>query len=219
MREDLHQILLAEIESQVERLFENERLRAVATGKEFGEVPYLGDFFMVGYPPLFSHIKRQVCRALAAREWFRQHAPPWAPELPLSSSDIGKLIRSKSPAIALVGYFAASLAACNWDIEKHPAFQIYAAGAMASEFAPTRIRTDPKLLKEFSPRELAGVGEGLIWGLSDRRVNFMYELIRSEEHLRRCGMATAAKEMRGMIEQVGGMKLDKVLADFLDART
>jgi hypothetical protein len=218
MREDVSKLCMVEIESHVERLFEMLKSTADRVGERFAFLPYLDDPYQPAYEPLIPHLQRQVCAALVARQWFQQHAPSWAPELPLCSVEIEKLVRSKSPAIALVGYFAASLAACNWDIEKHPPFQIYAAGAMGSEFAPTRIRADPKLTKKFPPRKLPEIGEALIFGLSNRRLEFMHALMRSEEHLRRCGIAEAAKEMRGLIEQLGGVKLDKELADFLDSQ-
>jgi hypothetical protein len=218
MREDVSKLCMVEIESHVERLFEMLKSTADRVGEQFAFLPYLDDPYQPAYEPLIPHLQRQVCAALVARQWLQQHAPPSSPELPLSSTDIEKLVRSKSPAIALVGYFAASLAACNWDIEKHPPFQIYAAGAMGSEFAPTHIRADPKLAKEFPPRKLPEIGEALIFGLFDRRLEFMHALMRSEEQLRRCGIAEAAKEMRGLIEQLGGVKLDKELADFLDSQ-
>src|SRR5262249_34544581 len=219
MREDLHKILAAEIEQHVADAFEVLKLTAARVGERYAFLPYLDDPYQPECETLIPHYQRQVCAALAAREWFRQHAPPWSPELPLSSSDIEKLVRSKSPAIALIGFFAASLAACNWDIEKHPTFQVYAAGVMACEFAPTHIRTDPKLLKEFPPRELSGIGQGLIWGLSDRTLEFTQGLMRSEEDLRRCGLSEDAKQMRAVIQQILGAKLDKEIADFLDRRT
>jgi hypothetical protein len=218
MRDDVFKLCMIEIESHVERLFEMLKSTADRVGEQFAFLPYLDDPYQPAYEPLIPHLQRQVCAALVARQWFQQHAPPSSPELPLSSTDIEKLVRSKSPAIALVGYFAASLAACNWDIENHPPFQIYAAGAMGSEFAPTRIRTDPKLAKEFPPRKLPEIGEALIFGLSDRRLEFMHALMRSEEQLRRCGIAETAKEMRGLIEQLGGVRLDPKLRDFLDSQ-
>jgi len=215
----MREALLKKIEQHVDVAFKVLRMMAGFEKKRFARLPYLDDPYQPECETVIPHYQRQVCAALAAREWFRAHAPPWAPELPLCSADIEKLINSKSPAIAVVGYFAASLAACNWDIEKHPTFQVYAAGVMACEFAPTHIRTDPKLLKEFPPRELSGIDQGLIWGLSDRTLEFMQGLMRSEEHLRRCGLSEDAKQMRAVIQQITGVKLDKEIADFLDRRT
>src|SRR6516225_3888767 len=160
MREDVSKLCMVEIESHVERLFEMLKSTADRVGERFAFLPYLDDPYQPAYEPLIPHLQRQVCAALVARQWFQQHAPSWAPELPLCSVEIEKLVR----------YFAASLAACNWDIEKHPPFQIYAAGAMGSEFAPTRIRADPKLTKKFPPRKLPEIGEALIFGLSNRRL-------------------------------------------------
>src|SRR5215472_5647000 len=198
MREEILKI----IEQHVEVAFEVQGMMAGLEEKQFARLPYLNDPYDLECKTLIPHYRRQVRAALAAREWFRQHAPPWAPELPLSSSDIGKLVRSKSPAIALVGYFAASLAACNWDFKNHPTFQIYAAGVMASPSASDHLKKDLKLLREFPPRELPGLDQGFIWGLSNRTVEFTQQLMRSEEHLRRCGMAEAAKQMRAVLQQI-----------------
>ena len=214
MREDVFKLCLAEIERHVERLFENARLKAVAAGKIYARVPYLEDLFPVEYKS--SLFQRQVCRALAAREWFRQHAPPWSPELPLSSSEIEKLIRSKSNRIAVVGYFAASLATCNWDFKKHPTFQVYAAGALASPYCPDHLRTDPELRKEFPLCPLEELDQSLCWGTHARIVETAQGLMRTEEHWRRCGLSEDAKWMRGVIERITRVNLDDRLRDFLD---
>src|SRR5262249_144800 len=98
MREDFVKILTAEIERHVDVAFEVRRMMAGVEEKRFARLPYLNDPYEPECETLIPHYQRQVCAALAAREWFRQHAPPWAPELPLSSADIVKLISSKSPA-------------------------------------------------------------------------------------------------------------------------
>jgi len=220
MREDLLKILTAEIETQVERLFENERMRAVAAGKKFATVPYLDDLFAVEYTSLFPHIKRQVCAALAARECFRGIAPPWAPGLlPLSSTDIGKLVHSKNNRFVLVGHFAASLAASNWNIKTHPTFQVYAAGVMACPYTPSRIRNDPELLKEFPPRPLEGLDRSLCWNVYERIFEFTQQLMKNEEHWRRCGMADDARWARSVIEEITQVGLDQELRNFLDSQT
>src|SRR5262249_27911752 len=218
MREDFFKILTAKIEQHVDVAFEVRRMMAGFEEKRFARLPYLDDPYEPECETLIPHYQRQVCAALAAREWFRQHAPHWAPELPLSSTDIEKLIRSKSPAIALVGFFAASLAACNWDFKNHPTFQIYAAGVLASPYASDHLKKDLKLLREFPPRELPGLDQGFIWGLSNRTLEFAQQLMRSEEHFRRCGLSEDAKQMRGVIQQITGAKPDKKLADFLDSQ-
>ena len=215
MREDLFKILTAEIARHVEVEFE---VRKGMAEEKFARLPYLDDPYEPECETLIPHYQRQVCAALAAREWFRLHAPPWAPELPLSSSEIEKLIRSKSPAIALVGFFAASLAACNWDFKNHPVFQVYAAGVLASPYAFDHLKKDLKLLREFPPRELAGLDEGFIWGLCSRTLEFTQQLMRSEEHLRRCGLSEDAKQMRAVIQQITGARLDNELAEFLDSQ-
>ena len=216
MREDLHKILAAEIERHVADAFEVLKLTAARVGERYAFLPYLDERYEPGCETLIPHLKRQVCRALAAREWFRQHAPPWSPELPLSSSEIEKLIRSKSNRIAVVGYFAASLATCNWDFKKHPTFQVYAAGALASPYCPDHLRTDPELRKEFPLCPLEELDQSLCWGTHARIVETAQGLMRTEEHWRRCGLSEDAKWMRGVIERITRVNLDDRLRDFLD---
>ena len=217
MRDDLFKILVAEIESQVARLFEDERLRAVVAGEKFGRAPYIDELFQIEYTSLFPYLKHQICRALAARAAFRETAPHWAPELPLSSADIEKLIHCKNNWFVLVGYYARSLACANWGI--HPTFRDYACGLMACEFAPQHLRIDPELQVEFPPRELAGFDRALCWGTHDRIFEFTYQLMKNEEIWRRCGMADNAKWMRDSIEQLVRVKLDQRLRDALDSQS
>jgi len=212
MREDLLKILVAEIESHVAQLFENARVRAVAAGEKFATVPYLDDRFLVECES--SHLQRTVCRALAPRESFRETAPHWAPELPLSSADCEKMIGGRSNKIALVGYFGRSWACANWGI--HPTFRDYACGLMACEHTPEHIRNDPELLKEFHPRLLEGLDQSLCWNTIGRIFDFTQQLMRTEESWRTCGLADDAKWMRGVIEQLVGVKLDQKLRDALD---
>src|SRR5215475_8124034 len=98
MQEDVFKLCVVKIEQHVAVAFEVLKLMAEHDGKRFARLPYLNDPYEPECETLIPHYQRQVCAALAAREWFRQHAPPWAPELPLSSADIVKLISSKSPA-------------------------------------------------------------------------------------------------------------------------
>jgi hypothetical protein len=108
------------IEQQVAAAFEALELTAAQVGQRHARLPYLDEPYEPECETLIPYLKQVVCRALAARKWFEQHAPPGAPELPLSSADIEKMIGSKSNRIVLVGYFAASLAASNWDYHLHP---------------------------------------------------------------------------------------------------
>jgi len=62
-------------------------------------VPYLGDRFPVGCEPLFPHYKRMMVAALSARKSFEAQKPRWAPHLPLTSTDIDKLLCDQDPRL------------------------------------------------------------------------------------------------------------------------
>jgi hypothetical protein len=140
----------SQLEQHVERLFAAERLKAVVAGKKYAIAPYIDDQFPVHCEPLFPHYKRMMVAALSARKKFRETGPLWAPELPLASSEYEKMIRDKDSRIALVGFFANSLACANGS-KFHPLFYVYAAGAMECPDTPEHIRNDPQLRKEFPP--------------------------------------------------------------------
>ena len=141
-------------------------------------------------------------------------APPWAPELPLSSTEFEKMIGGKSNKIALVGYYGRSLACANWGF--HPSFYDHACGLMASEDTPERIRTDPELLREFPPRKLPGLDQSLCWGIYARLLDTMQQLIRVDEHWRYCGLTNDAAWVRSIIERIGRITFSQSLQDFLN---
>ena len=198
----------------VAAMFEAERVAADLADKKFAVAPYTGERFSIDDESLLP--EQAVCRALFMHASFRETAPTWAPDLPLSSSDIEKMIQSKSNRIAVVGYFARSCACGNWS--SHPKFCDYVAGLLACEHTPERIRNDPQLLKEFPPRWLGGLDRSLCWGVRDRIVEMTRQLIKGEENWRRCGMAVDAAAMRSVIEQILKVKLDERLAQFLDSQ-
>jgi hypothetical protein len=142
-----------------------------------------------------------ICRALAAREWFRQHAPGM-PELPLSSAEIRKLIWSGDPRRVLVGLFGNSLACMNWDFENHPAFRDFARGVTASLYCPDHLRADPELLKQFPPKTLERLDSMLCWRFFERIEEFLHQLRRNEECLRRCGNLRTADFARQLVRDI-----------------
>jgi hypothetical protein len=196
MKEDPFQ----RIERHVVSLFESRRQAAIAAGEEFGLSPYLEEPFSIRRESLFPVVQSTVCRALTIRTSFRESAPHWAPDLPVSSADCEKMISGKSNKIALVGYYGRSLACANWSF--HPSFRDFCCGVMACEYTPERIRTDLELLREFPPRELPDLDENLCWGIFGRIFEFTQECIRNEGHWRRCGKVDDAEWMRGVIERI-----------------
>src|SRR5262245_14635615 len=146
---------LSQLEQHVIDMLEARRLKAIATGEEFIRMPYTEELFSIRRESLFPLFKDTVCRALTGRASFRETAPPWAPDLPVSSAEWEKMIGSKSNGIALVGYFGRSWACANWGI--HPPFRDYACGLMACEHTPEHLRNDLQLRQEFPQRELPGL--------------------------------------------------------------
>ena len=80
------------IERHVVELFEARRQAANAAGEDFVSAPYTEERFSIRRDSLFPFVQHQVCRALVARASFQVTAPPWAPELPLSSTEFEKMI-------------------------------------------------------------------------------------------------------------------------------
>jgi hypothetical protein len=193
----------SELESHVEKVFELERIRAILAEKEYATVPYIGDLFLVAAEFMFPHYKRLVCAALFARNSFEQQKPPWAPSLPLSDTDVKKLLRDEDPRLSLLGYFAASWACANWH-RSHPPFFVYASGVMACPHTPEHIRTDPRLLRDYPPTLLTELNHALCWNTGERIIDFMQQIMRQEEHFYRCNMLVDADRMRGIIKQLTG---------------
>jgi len=123
------------------------------------------------HPMLISWVDRQDTpakqreferRALAAREWFKQHGPPDAPVFPVGYAERESLKMGGLPH--LVACYARSLAGQKYKLEEHPSFDEYASGVMASEeHAPSFIANDEDLRRRFPPRPLKGLGPGLWW--------------------------------------------------------
>ena len=205
--DDFTKLCANEFVMHVERLFESERLRALAAGKKYVNVPFLDDLFPVDCEPLFSHYKRMAVAALSARDSFERQKPSWAPSLPLRSADIDRLLCG-DPRLNLVGYFAASWACMNWR-RSHPPFFVYASGAMACSSTPKRIRANARLLREFPPAPtlLAKLDRNLCWGTCERTIEFAQQLMRQEEHLQRCGMPADAERMQMVIKHITGVEL------------
>ena len=99
--------------------------------------------------------------AQAARKWFEINGPPDARLLPLGYAEREALKHGGIDHI--VAWYARSLACRNYAVEKHPSFDDYACGLMASEHTPYFIKKDDELLRRFPPRSLTGLGPGLVW--------------------------------------------------------
>ncbi len=103
-------------------------------------------------------------QALAAREWFKRNGPADAPPLPLGYDEREDL--KVGGLKHIIAWYACSLACRDYAVEKHPSFDDYARGVMASDYISypaARIQEDAELQKRFPPRPLAGLGPALVW--------------------------------------------------------
>jgi hypothetical protein len=121
-------------------------------------------------------------RAIAARNWFERNGPPDARPLPLGYDEREALKHGGVDHI--VAWYATSLACRDYAVEKHPSFDDYARGVMASDFAPEFITQDEELRKRFPPRLLKGLGPGLVWEPPGKHARTMASLRRSQARLR-----------------------------------
>jgi len=163
---DYIQLGAHKFEQDVDKLFEAEKSRTLACGKEFADVPVVGGRYCVLYPEkMIAMFKRNVCLALAANKWWKGHKPSWAPpDLPLNDAEHKKLLEDdENPRLILVSDYSSSLGQLQWDYLIHPSFHDYACGRMAHPHAPNYLRNDPELLQEFPPRKLAGLHVNSYW--------------------------------------------------------
>jgi len=155
--DSLSQLCEAEFAQHVEKMFDREVVRVLVHKLPFGTAPILETPFDARDEASIAKAKGETCRALAARKWHRNHAPRWAEKLPISQNDFNENWREQSPQQLLLLNFGSSLQFLWWHYNQHPPFPTYAAGVLAYDFAPDEIRNDPELLKEFTPRPLAGL--------------------------------------------------------------
>jgi hypothetical protein len=159
------------VDAEVERLFQ-----AISCRK--GEIcrnPITQGDFVFGSDPIAAQ-KRKARAALFAREWFAFYGPPDAPPLPLSNEE-RELMRGRGDLLAyIVALYARSLEdACfsqapGYEVEKHPSFEQFAAGALWEEAYNNGILfpdDDPnqlsRLRHRFPPTKLEGLGPGYYW--------------------------------------------------------
>jgi len=102
--------------------------------------------------------------ALVARKWFAENGPSDLQPLPLGYNEREDL--KHGGADHILAWYARSLDCRDYDVRKHPSFEDYACGVMASEFCPYFLKAEDKtgeLQRRFPPRHLYGLGPGLVW--------------------------------------------------------
>jgi hypothetical protein len=144
------------IEREVDRLF-NEM---GATRGDYCRNPITGASFVWGVDPIGAQ-KRDAVRALRARELFAENGPPDAPPLPLSHDEIEDAKNARG-LTRVVGSYARSLAARDWNLPEHPSFDDFARGLMASN-SGWNLQKDEQLRRRFPPRSLEGMGPDQYW--------------------------------------------------------
>lgn len=144
------------LQEHVDCLFAN----ATVPPGQLGDLPVFGGWYVGGEKR--SRQRALARRALLAREWFDVYGPPDAPPLPLSGTEQEGL-RYQDPLGHLVAEFARSLEGNDWDFQRHPSFDDFARGALASEYSPAFTRENAALLERYPPRPLSGLGPGQIW--------------------------------------------------------
>jgi hypothetical protein len=151
-------LVAATITREVDRLFEaNRKYRGQCC-----EIPILGGGYIPGEDDI-RPLKKRACAALLAREWFAIHGPVDAPPFPASYAERECL---KTGGLStILALYARSLEGRNYNVEEHPSFEDYACGFMASEFVGgySHMQENEQLRKRFPPRELPGLGPGLMW--------------------------------------------------------
>jgi hypothetical protein len=106
--------------------------------------------------------KRAALRALTARAWFARENPG-LPPLPVSYAEREEY-KGRGGLHYIVSVYARSLKEFqNYDVDRHPSFERYACGVLASPNAPDFITQDEKLRRRFPPRPLDGLGNCLYW--------------------------------------------------------
>jgi hypothetical protein len=104
-------------------------------------------------------MKKYVCAALEAREWFYENGPPDVQPLPLSDAERERL---KSGGVKhILAWYARSLSGLKYNVKEHPSFDDYACGVMASQYTPYFVKNNPELQRRFPARPLDRLDSGL----------------------------------------------------------
>jgi hypothetical protein len=123
--------------------------------------PVTGGHFIWGEDPIVDQ-KKEAIAALRARKWFAVNGPSDAPRLPLSYDDVEDY-RQAGGLAGIVGFFARSLEANEYDVDRHPSFEDFARGLMACNSGFWGVEKNAEMRKRFPPRPLHGMNCGLYW--------------------------------------------------------
>jgi hypothetical protein len=144
------------LQNTVDRLFKH----ATDRHEQIRTNPVTGGRWVNGVDPIKPQ-KEAAYLAFMAREWFAENGPADAPPLPLSYAERVSVKGRGLPHVVMC--FAYSLKNLNYDFNKHPSFDAYARGVLASPYAPDFITSDQVLVHRYPPETLYGLGRGLCW--------------------------------------------------------
>ena len=161
--DDLKRLGARKFEKRVAELFDREEMQVVLSNAgrtrwtlPCGHAPIIGELFDVMDDEYISKLRRRACVALAAQEWFRETAPPWARAIPLPLSIAGcqKLEQDENLRPNLVGHYGSSLMMLDYDYKLHPSLADCCSGLRAHKDTPNYIHAE---LQECPPRPLEGL--------------------------------------------------------------
>jgi len=138
--------------------------------------PVTGGSYMGGLDPIEPQ-KDMARRALLAGLWFADCAPPDAGPLPLTGSKIARL-KYRDAFSHIKSCFGYSLRSQDWDFTRHPTFEDFAAGVLASEHAPELVLKDQALRRRYPPRKLPGMSPYLVWEPPEQHARTMETYLR-----------------------------------------
>ena len=145
------------VEREIDRLFKQLNV----THGNIAPNPITGGSFMWGVDPIAVQ-KKEAALLLLAREKFALIGPADAPLLPLSEEEVDDY-RNARGLVGVVGFFARSLSIRDYDFAKHPTFNDFARGLMATNTGMWGIEKDKAMRNRFPPRPLTGMTPGAYW--------------------------------------------------------
>jgi hypothetical protein len=133
--------------------------------------PVTGGSYMGGLDPIEPE-KEMARRALSAPLWFAKCGPNDAQPLPLTGTKIADM-KYRGPLSHIISCFAYSLRSLDWDTGRHPNFNDFARGVLASKHAPEFVLKDKALQRQYPPCHLPGLGPWLVWEPAEQHAGTM----------------------------------------------
>jgi hypothetical protein len=150
----LQEVSEREFEREIARLVEREFELRRALPNHISATPWTNEAFDPhASPEELVEVKAREVRALLARKWFEQEAPPWAQPLPLRYDRMIVLLNQFRPGNwrpRLVAEYAQRLRASEWHIQRAQRFEEFSAYVMTGG-SPPRRRGRPRKFQSWPP--------------------------------------------------------------------